>query len=318
MSTLALIADQLPTPKEERWKYTNLEKGMPAGLSSVEEEEIVIHIPRGQVCDHIRDISVDAAAGSEKQIRLKIVLEQGAQLTIHENQMGSGAYWKNMTTDIELGAGAILHHIRVLDDAREALHTNLVYISAARDAVYNGFALNIGAGMCRHDMHAALNGENAEVSFNGLNLLNGDQHGDTTILIEHAAPHCRSNQFYRSLLNDRARCVFQGKVHVHQVAQKTDGYQLSNAILLSDKAEMNVKPELEIYADDVLCSHGSTCGQLDEEPLFYLRSRGLSEMQARLLLIEAFVAEVLDKIDDEGLRSQAAQKVDQWLSAALL
>ena len=150
-----------------------------------------------------------------------------------------------------------------------------------------------------------------------INLLSGMQHGDTTILIEHTAPHCRSNQFYRTILDDSARGVFQGKVHVHKIAQKTDGYQLSNAILLSEKAEMDTKPELEIYADDVRCSHGATTGQLDEEPVFYLRSRGLSEKEARELLIQAFVDEVVDKIVDEDIQASVREKTGQWLTRAL-
>jgi Fe-S cluster assembly protein SufD len=162
-----------------------------------------------------------------------------------------------------------------------------------------------------------LNGQNIECSFNGINLLNKQQHGDTTILVEHKAPRCKSNQFYRSILDDKSRGVFQGKVHVHQIAQKTDGYQLSNTLLLSPEAEMDTKPELEIYADDVKCSHGATTGQLDEEPLFYLRSRGLSAAEARMLLVQAFVDEVADKIVDEKFQSSVKESCTQWLRNAL-
>ncbi len=130
-------------------------------------------------------------------------------------------------------------------------------------------------------------------------------------------PHGRSNQFYRTLLDGNSRGVFQGKVHVHKPAQKTDGYQLSNAILLSDSAEMDTKPELEIYADDVKCSHGATTGQLDEEPMFYLRSRGLQEKEARLLLVQAFVDEVVDKIVDDDIREQVRGKAQSWLDSVL-
>ena len=175
----------------------------------------------------------------------------------------------------------------------------------------------MGGKLTRNEIHAEIQGTNAEVSFNGANLLGGSQTGDTTILIEHQAPHCRSNQFYRTLLDDQAKGVFQGKVHVHQIAQKTDGYQLANTILLSDKADMNTKPELEIYADDVLCSHGATCGQLDEEPIFYLRSRGLNEAQARRLLVQAFVDETVDKIGNDTLREEVGEIVETWLQSAL-
>ena len=222
-----------------------------------------------------------------------------------------------MVTEIELGANAKLHHIRIQKDSVEGINTNMVSINAERDSVYEGFTLNLGGKLTRHESHAQIEGENAEVSFNGVNLLSGEQHGDTTILIEHKAPHCRSNQFYRTLLDDKARGVFQGKVHVHKPAQKTDGYQLSNTLLLSPEAEMDTKPELEIYADDVKCSHGATTGQLDEEPLFYLRQRGLSEAQARFLLVQAFVDEVLDKVEDEALRDDIAKDTNSWLLNAL-
>jgi Fe-S cluster assembly protein SufD len=315
---LTLKIENLPTPADERWKYTNLPRALPEGLKSAEvEQAIVIHKNRGQVCVQPEDILLTGYHGIHARPRLKVVLEEGASLTLIERHNGEGAYWKNMVTEIEIGANANLQHIRLQGDSLEALNTNMVRIALGRDAVYNGFALNIGGKLTRHELHAELQGPNGEVSFNGVNLLNGSQHGDTTILIEHQAPHCRSNQFYRTLLDDKARGVFQGKVHVHPIAQKTDGYQLSNALLLSPEAEMDTKPELEIYADDVKCSHGSTTGQLDEEPLFYLRTRGLSEADARFLLIQAFIAEAVDKIVDETVKDEVSQRTDQWLAQAL-
>ncbi len=248
---------------------------------------------------------------------LKVVLEDGADLTLIERHDGTGSYWKNMVTEIIVGPNAKFNHVRIQNDDVNAVHTNMVRVTVERDGTYKSFALNVGGKMMRHEIYAILNGANIECSFNGLNLANGQQHTDTTILMEHKAPHCRSNQFYRTVLDDSARGVFQGKVHVHKPAQKTDGYQLSNAILLSDKAEMDTKPELEIYADDVKCSHGATTGQLDEEPLFYLRSRGLTDAQARLLLIDAFVDEVVDKIEDEKFKTIIQQQAQEWLHKVL-
>ena len=190
-------------------------------------------------------------------------------------------------------------------------------IEQERDSVYNNLRSKGSAKLPEMEIHSTLNGPNAEVNFDGLNLLLGSEHGDTTIVVEHQDPHCRSSQFYRSVLDDTARCVFQGKVHVHQIAQKTDGYQLSNALLLSDKAEMDTKPELEIYADDVKCSHGATTGQIEGEAIFYLRSRGLSEAQARLLLTQAFAQEVVDKIQHEDIRTEMEAKVEQWLRCSI-
>lgn len=317
MKHVALKPNNLPTPVQEEWKYTNLPRAIPVGLKSVQPEEHIIHRNGGQVGGQTVEL---LWTGRDKELQapiLKVTLEEGAELTLIERHDGQGSYWKNMVTEISVGANAKFHHVRIINDSLDAVHTNMVRVTVERDGMYNGFALNIGGKMMRHEMHALLNGPNIECSFNGINLLKGDQHGDTTILMEHKAPHCRSNQFYRTVLNDSARCVFQGKVHVHKPAQKTDGYQLSNAILLSNKAEMDTKPELEIYADDVKCSHGATTGQLDEEPIFYLRSRGLTDAQARLLLMDAFVDEVVDKIEDENLRSLVKTQAETWLHKAL-
>ncbi len=314
----ALSIDNLPTQKVEEWKYTNISRALPANLVLADApQEILIHKNRGEVCAQIEDIVFTGVDGQHSQPALKIILEEGASLTLVERHEGTGAYWTNMVTEIELGPNANLQHIRINQDSGEAVQTNNVSLKVDRDAVYNGFSMNMGGKLTRHDITAEIEGQNAEISFNGVNLLNGAQHGDTTILIEHKAPHCRSNQFYRTLLDDKARGVFQGKVHVHQEAQKTDGYQLSNTLLLSPEAEMDTKPELEIYADDVKCSHGATTGQLDEEPIFYLRQRGLNEAQARLLLIQAFIDEVVDKVENEAVRGTILEGTNAWLQTAL-
>ncbi len=313
----ALQLQNLPTPVQEEWKYTNLPKAVPQGLIAEKSAEILIHRNSGQnggqPVEHVwtgRDKTLHAPV-------LNIVLEEGAECTVLERHDGAGAYWKNMVTNITVGKNAKLHHYRLQNDSFDAVHTNMVHISLERDALYEGFSLNMGGKLSRHEMHAEINGPGTHCSFNGLNMFKGKQHGDTTILIEHKAPHCTSNQFYRNLLDDTARGVFQGKVHVHQSAQKTDAYQLSNTILLSQGAEMDTKPELEIYADDVKCSHGATTGQLDEEPLFYLRSRGLTEAQARLLLMQAFVDEAVDKIEDEMFKTLVKDCSGTWLLEAL-
>lgn len=319
MMELSLDVQNLPTPKVEEWKYTNLPRALGDLATRTPEavQDIVIHKKRGQLCEQIEEILWTGIDGQHQMPRLKIVLEEGAQATILERHTGQGVYWKNMVTEITLGANARLNHIRIQEDSSDAIQTNMVSITMEKDSYINSFSLNLGGKMTRHDIHAELNGSGIECLLNGVNLLKDKQHGDTTILMEHTAPHCHSNQFYRSILDDSARGVFQGKVHVHQAAQKTDGYQLSNALLLSPKAEMDTKPELEIYADDVKCSHGATTGQLDEEPLFYLRSRGLTEKESRLLLIQAFVDEVVDKIADESLQDEIKEKAQAWLITAL-
>lgn len=313
----ALKPNNLPTLKEEAWKYTNLPRAVPQGLTAAKEEKQIIHRNREQNGGEPVEVLWTGRDGILHAPVLSIILEEGAEATIIERHDGQGAYWKNMTTEIVVGKNAKLHHYRIQNDSFDAVKTNMVHITLDRDAIYDCFTLNMGGKLSRHEIHAVINGSNTHCSFNGVNLLNGKQHGDTTILIEHTAPHCTSNQFYRTILDDTAHAVFQGKVHVHRPAQKTDAYQLSNALLLSSGAEMDTKPELEIYADDVKCSHGATTGQLDEEPLFYLRSRGLSEAEARLLLVQAFVDEAVDKIEDEMFKTFVKGQAASWLGKAL-
>lgn len=278
---------------------------------------VVVDIPAGKIVEEPLRLTIRGEDDSYTSFRLILRVGDNAQVTLVEETSGSGEYWRNRVSQIVLGQNARLNHIIVQKDSAEAVYTQYTHVSLSRDAYYNGFTLNKGAALTRHQMQADLTGTGGHASFNGLNLLSGKQHGDTTILVNHMAAHCQSNQFYRSLLDGESHGVFQGKVHVFEDAQKTDGYQLSNAILLSGKAEMDTKPELEIYADDVKCSHGATTGQLDEEPLFYLRSRGLSEKEARRLLLQAFVDEAVEKIGNSSLEETIGADVLQWLEGAL-
>lgn len=354
-NALKKIAElDLPTPKLERWKYTNLPSALkdhpltPSKanftlknggqfVSQIKEslelpsdryadmqlweinnaadpDGYVIDIPKGQILEATVEINRMGQDGQRIMPRLHIKLGENAEATIIERLSGQGTYWVNQVTRIELAQGAKLHHYRVQNDAQSAVNTQNTSISIGRDATYEGFTLTLGAGLSRNQIHASLTGPSGHCGLSGINLLNGKQHGDTTILIEHQAPHCTSNQNYRSLLNENAHGVFQGKVHVHQVAQQTDGYQLSNALLLSETAAMDTKPELEIYADDVKCSHGATTGQLDETPLFYLRSRGIPEAEARRLVLTAFLAEALEDVRDEDVKEELRISCETWLN----
>lgn len=242
-----------------------------------------------------------------------IRLGKRSRHTIVETHAGQGVYWNNRVTQIHVEQGAHLRHYRIQTNSDQSAYTQHTQVILERDATYEAFVLTMGAGLSRNQIHVELKGENAEVRLAGANLLRGSQHGDTTITIEHQAPHCRSNQTYKTILADKAHGVFQGKVHVHQVAQKTDGYQLSNTLLLSPQAVMDTKPELEIYADDVKCSHGATTGQLDMAPLFYLRSRGLNEAQAKFLLMQAYLGPALEEIRDDTVRDQITTLATTWL-----
>ncbi len=336
---MVIPIDILPTPKDERWKYTHLSRALKnmelesASLGWGKDVSLLapqapgaalykdtqlwdFNSERTQDIKFVSgsdDIAITAQAGQLLSPRLIIHIKDGEEATIIERNSGEGAYWKNQVTQIILGRNAKLKHYRLFDEAKSAVNTSFTHVKIARDATYEGFNFIEGAGVIRNQIHTEVHGENAHCQVSGINLLSGTQHADTTITIEHQAPNCTSNQTYKSVLAGTSHGVFQGKVHVHREAQKTDGYQLSNALILSPGAEMDTKPELEIYADDVKCSHGATTGKLDDEPLFYMRSRGIPEKAARSLLIESFCAQALDHVDD-AMREQLQERISQWLS----
>ncbi|MCF8495635.1 MAG: Fe-S cluster assembly protein SufD [Alphaproteobacteria bacterium] len=304
--------ENLPSPRAESWKYTNLPRAVPPNLArEAAPQTASVHVAKNK--EHREEIAFSARDNTRHAPRLKITLEEGAQATVIERLEGEGAYWRNMGAEIVLGPNAHLRHYRIWADSESGVSTVGTSVTQARDSSYAAFYLFQSGKLARNEIHVTLEGSGAQCDLNGVSLLRGKQHGDTTILIEHKAPDCRSSQFFRAVLSDESRGVFQGKIHVHRIAQRTDGYQLSNALLLSEKAEMDTKPELEIYADDVKCSHGATTGRLNDESLFYLRARGLSEAQARALLIQAFADEVADKISDEPVRMAVKDDVQLWL-----
>jgi Fe-S cluster assembly protein SufD len=205
--------------------------------------------------------------------------------------------------------------VRLMADAADAVNiTTEIFTVGARTKV-NLFNLTSGGGVSRFQGFVTLAGEESELAVNGVNLLNGTQHGDTTMVVDHAVPECVSREMFRAVVDDRAHSVFQGRIIVRPDAQKTDGKMMTRALLLSDEAEADNKPELEIFADDVACGHGATAGALDDNLLFYLRARGLPEKEAQALLIQAFVGEAIEGIADEALREVAMSQAQLWLDA---
>lgn len=280
---------------------------------------------------YFRDgVSIDVPAGLDVKAPLNITMEAyddaffmvhtairvgaNARLIIVEDHCGTGTFWKNRLSHIQLEPGAHLTHVRIQRDSAESVYTQNTKVSVAADAHYNAVAVYTGAAISRNQVHVVLNGQGASAHINGVSMMRGVQHSDTTVLIEHLAPNGESKQNIRTILDDQAHGVFQGKIHVHKPAQKTDGYQLSRALILSEGAEMDTKPELEIYADDVKCSHGSTTGQMDQEPLFYMRSRGIAEADARALLVESFCAEVIDTVEDDAVKARLKERIVGWLT----
>ena len=231
--------------------------------------------------------------------RILIQMAGRSEATVIEHHVGEegAANFTNLVEEIILERGAILTHYKLQEAPLKDLHVASIHVEQARDSRYTSFNLNLGGGLVRNDLVAELNGQGAEANFNGLFYGQGRQHVDNHTLVNHNAPRTYSNENYKGILDDRAHGVFNGKVVVKRDSQQIEGFQNNANLLLSDRAEIDAKPELEIYADDVKCSHGSTTGQLDEEAVFALRARGIDEQTARGLLTLAFAGEVMEQVD---------------------
>ncbi len=262
---------------------------------------------------HLISLATDAPGGSaEFHPRHTIRLARGAKLTLLETSLGDGAYLHAPVTELHIAEGATLTHIRLQDESLAAFHLSTLYAEIAGDGTYDSFTLNLGGRMVRTEVHARLAGARAVTHLNGAQLLSGVQHADFTTVVRHDAPHGTSRQTVKNVLSGRSRGVFQGRIEVARHAQKTDGYQMSQSLLLSPDAEVDTKPELEIFADDVKCSHGATVGELDAEQLFYLRSRGIPDAEARSILVRAFLAEALDSVSHAAARAVLETAVEGW------
>ncbi|MGC6536402.1 MAG: Fe-S cluster assembly protein SufD [Candidatus Puniceispirillaceae bacterium] len=216
----------------------------------------------------------------------------------------------------DIAASAKLDHIKLQNDSLDSHHLALSVMAVAEQADINSFTLAYGGALGRHETHIHLNGEHAQTALSAIYLGRGQQHQDVTSRMLHLVPNCQSSQIIRGVLDDEARGVFQGKVLVAKDAQKTDGQQMSRALLLSRKAEADAKPELEIFADDVVCSHGATVGEIDETHLFYLKSRGIAEADARNMLIEAFLLDGVESVRDEHLAAILRNAIAAWMTEA--
>jgi Fe-S cluster assembly protein SufD len=244
--------------------------------------------------------------------RHAVRLARGARLTLLEISLGTGIYLHNPVSELHVAEDAVLAHVRLQDEARGAFHIATSYAEVAAGGTYDSFTLSLGARLARSELHARLAGAGAMVHLNGAQLLSGNQVADITTVVRHDAPGCASRQTVKNVLAGRARGVFQGRIEVARIAQKTDGYQMNQALLLSPEAEIDCKPELEIFADDVKCSHGATVGELDADQLFYLRSRGVPEAEARAMLVRAFLAEALDAVAHVAAREVLERAVGAW------
>jgi Fe-S cluster assembly protein SufD len=266
---------------------------------------------------HIVHIA-SAARPAAMFTRSLLKLGSNASATLVESYIageGAKAYQVHDSLIVSIGDGARLDHVRLVEDSREAFNISSSLVTLGAKAHFNTFGLTSGPNVSRYQAVIAFAGEGSQVHANGVNLLNGRQHADSTLLLDHAVPNCQSREIFRSVVDDRGHSVFQGRIIVRPDAQKTDAKMMTRALLLSDDAEADNKPELEIFADDVTCGHGATTGALDESLLFYLRARGLSEKEAQALLIQAFVGEAIESIASDALRDLVISAARRWLGA---
>ncbi|WP_062109603.1 Fe-S cluster assembly protein SufD [Gluconobacter albidus] len=274
------------------------------------EKGLDLRIPAGTDAGLLTLISLCDGADVSTHLQHRIVLEDGASLTLYDVNAGKGRYVTNPRFDIVVGKGATLRHIKLQRESLSGTHLAIVSADVSEKGEYDSFTLNQGGSLARHEAVVTLNAPHAMVHVNGVQIVDGQRLNDLTSMIHHAAPDGSSRQTVKTVLSDAGQGVFQGKILVDRVAQKTDGYQMNQALLLSEKAQINSKPELEIYADDVKCSHGATVGALDDEQLFYLRSRGVPEAQARDILVRAFLIDALDLVADETLRDLLGRSME--------
>ena len=279
----------------------------------------VIRVPAGAEIGqpiHLRFVNA-AAEPFATATRVLVVVEDGASLALLESHEGPDgtAYQPNGVVEFVVGDRAKVLHVRLNAEGRDALA--LSTLTAKLGAGTDFATLNVvtGSGVARHQVFLAFAGEGSSARVDGATMLSGRQHADATLLVDHAVPHCTSREVYKTVLDGETTGVFQGKIIVRPHAQKTDGAMKSDTLLLSDGASMNNKPELEIFADDVVCGHGATCGALDDELLFYLRSRGLPQPDAERLLLQAFLGQVIESVPHEGVRDALVARIESWLAA---
>jgi Fe-S cluster assembly protein SufD len=266
-----------------------------------------LFFPRGAVVEQPINIIHLGRTGNEPFAcfpRLLIVGEESSQATVVEQYgtIGDGTYFTCPVTEVVVGPNTTIDHYKLQRESTAAFHVATFQLLQDRDSNFSSHSISWGGGLVRNDVNAVLDGEGAEATLNGLYMVEGTQLVDNHMRVEHAKPHCDSHELFKGILEDRARAVFSGRIYVHPGAQKTDAKQTNRNLLLSKNAVANSNPQLEIFADDVKCTHGSTVGQLDDLGVFYLRSRGIGEEAARSLLTYAFAADIVERIKVPAVR----------------
>jgi len=338
-----------PTVRQENWKYTNVapitnEKWAiePAASQPLTDESVrdllerfnharngfaalnlafgevsVVRIPKDTSIAEPIELSFAADESNAIFPHVVMIAERGSKATIVETYASPGKSFTNAAVQVVVEDNAHLTHYRVQKESVDAFHVGTTEISVGRGSYYNATSINLGGALSRHDIKLKFVAEGGEAYVDGLYMLNGTQHSDTHSVIDHLVPNCTSNQNYKGVLNDKSRAVFNGIVFVRENAHGTDAQQSNKNLLLSNDARVDTKPQLEIFNDDVKCSHGATVGQLEEEELFYLLTRGLPESLARNLLTYGFAEEIINKIDIEEIKKELDAAVLNRLSAQI-
>jgi Fe-S cluster assembly protein SufD len=311
VASLSTLAQSEPEVLE-KWlgKIANFQPTPFAKLNTaLFQDGVAVIVPRGVTVEqpiHILHYSSPGNEPTSAHPRLLVVAEESANVTVVETFAGNAdsLYWVNAVTEVSVGANAVIDHYKLQRESLSAFHLASMEVHLARDSRFSSHAISLGAAIGRNDIVAYMGGEHAECTLNGLYLADGERLLDTHTTIDHAMPHCDSHELYKGIMDGRGKGVFNGKIFVRLDAQKTDAKQTNKALLLSDDAQINTKPQLEIYADDVKCTHGATVGQLDPKQLFYLRARGIPLEQAKSLLIYAFASDVVSRIQIPSLREE--------------
>jgi Fe-S cluster assembly protein SufD len=277
------------------------------------EDGTFLHIPANTVVEKPLWIEFTATPERTTHPRNLIVVEAGSQVQIVEKYTGTGPYFSNAVTEIIVRENSIVEHIKLEEESPAAFHVATIQVHQSRDSIFKSHNISLGGLLVRNDVNAVLS-TGCESTLNGLYLTNGKQHVDNHTALDHAAAHAASHELYKGILDGESSAVFNGKIFVRKDAQKTDAKQTNKNLVLSENSVINTKPELQIRADDVRCTHGATIGQLDEEALFYLRTRGIDRADARNLLIYAFARDVIDRIGIPEVREHLEKKLFETLT----
>ncbi len=315
----AIVSEQ-EILKDNLAKYADFnEEAFTALNTAFMEDGGFIYIPKGTVVEtpiHFLFISTDSDTPSITNPRNLIIAEDNCEANVieHYTSIADNVYLSNVVTEIVVGENSTIGHYLIELESKKAFNISTLRVQQARSSNIRSHSVLLGGSLVRNNVHPVLAGEGCDSLINGLYMSNHRQHMDNYMKVEHASPHCDSRQLYNGILDGRSRGVFHGRIIVHEDAQKTDAKQTNRNLILSDTAQIDTKPQLEIYADDVKCTHGATIGQIDENALFYLRSRGISEEASRGIIMHAFTNEALESMSVDSVKNYCANLVADWFN----